>query len=390
METHEHRLSEHDEQPKKEEKHMTTAKLALFMGAHTPFEIRTFPVIEPQSGMARMKLIASGICGTDMHFMTGCIPLQGPQNIGHEFVGQIDAISAEDTQKTGLHAGDNVIVDIACPCGKCPLCLQGDDANCVQMTAANEANPLEEPYFVGGYGEVNFTRVDNLIKIPAAINPETAAVFACAGPTALHAFELSRRANRPVSAMKTAVVQGLGPVGQFAVMYLKSIGVPHVAVITTGKNPRRDELARAFGADEVWRLNELSDAEIVSKAKAMSDGLGVDLVYEASGSVKAVPLGMQLLRNRGVYLIPGQYSDSGEAPIMPQLITFNALQLIGSSQYSMTDVYRYLDFLSAHPELHEKINALITRYTVDDVNHAFDDVAAGRCVKALLVKGENA
>ena len=369
---------------------METAKLALFMGAHKPFEIRTFPVSEPKAGMARMTLVASGICGTDMHFMTGRIPLDGPQNIGHEFVGRIDAISEADAQKTGLRAGDHVIVDIACPCGKCPLCLQGDDANCVRMGVTNEGNPLEEPHFVGGYGEVNFTRVDNLIRIPASINPETAAVFACAGPTALHAFELSRRANRPVEGMKSAVVQGLGPVGLFAAMYLKSVGVERVAVITTGKNPKRDELARAFGADEVWRLNELSDAEIVERAKAMGDGLGAELVYEASGSVKAVPLGMQLLRNRGVYLIPGQYSNSGEAPIMPQLITFNALQLIGSSQYSMTDVYRYLDFLTAHPELHERINALITRYPVSDVNRAFDDMAAGRCVKALLVKEENA
>ena len=43
---------------------METAKLALFMGAHKPFEIRTFPVSEPKAGMARMTLVASGICGT--------------------------------------------------------------------------------------------------------------------------------------------------------------------------------------------------------------------------------------------------------------------------------------------------------------------------------------
>lgn len=368
---------------------MNTAKLALFMGAQKPFEIRTFPVTEPPGGMARMTLTASGLCGTDMHFMTGRIPLEGPSNIGHEFVGCIDALSDEDARRSGLRVGDHVIVDIACPCGKCPLCLQGDDANCVAMGVTNGADPLQSPHFFGGYGEYNYTRVENLVKIPESLNPETAAVFACAGPTALHAFELARRAGRSVDQMKTAVVQGLGPVGLFAVLYLKSVGVERVAVITTGKNPRRDELARRLGADEVWRLNEMSDDEIAQRAHEMGGGLGVELVYEASGSIKAVPLGLKLLRNRGVYLIPGQYSNSGEAAIAPQLITFNALQLIGSSQYSMTDVYRYLDFLRLNPQHHERINALIARYPVAEVNRAFDDMAAGKCVKALLVKGEN-
>ncbi len=56
-----------------------------------------------------------------------------------------------------------------------------------------------------------------------------------------------------------------------------------------------------------------------------------------------------MLRNRGVYLIPGQYSNRGGITIEPQLITFRALHLIGSSQYSHRDVEEYLRFLQAHP-----------------------------------------
>ncbi len=361
------------------------AKLALFMGANQPFEVREFPLEAPPAGMARMKLIASGICGTDVHIATGRIPSAGPQNIGHEFIGRIEAIGEADARKSGLNVGDAVIVDIACPCGKCPLCLAGDDANCVNMGVTNGANPMEAPHFFGGYGEYNYTPVENLIRIPAEIDPEMTAVFACAGPTALHAFRLAALSNRPAEQVQTAVVQGLGPVGLFAVMYLKAVGVPKVAVITTGKNLRRDELAIGMGADEVWRLNEMDDEAIVNRAHELGGGLGVDLVYEASGSVRAVPLGLKLLRNRGVYLIPGQYSNSGEAAISPQLITFNALQMIGSSQYSMTDVEQYVEFLCGHPELHERIRALIARYPVIGVNRALNDVMAGQCIKALLV-----
>ena len=108
-------------------------------------------------------------------------------------------------------------------------------------------------------------------------------------------------------------------------------------------------------------------------------------MFEASGNPQAVPQGMRMLRNRGVYLIPGQYSNSGSVEIQPQLITFNALRLIGSSQYSLCDVADYLDFLKANTHLHAKISALTTSYTVSEVNKAFEDAKAGKNVKTVLV-----
>ena len=95
---------------------------------------------------------------------------------------------------------------------------------------------------------------------------------------------------------------------------------------------------------------------------------------------------MEILRNRGVYLIPGQYSNSGGIEIQPQMITFKALHLIGSSQYSMTDVKAYLDFLCEHKETHSLILSLGSKYKIDDINFAFDDAKAGKNVKTILVK----
>ena len=118
----------------------------------------------------------------------------------------------------------------------------------------------------------------------------------------------------------------------------------------------------------------------------MSKGVGADLVLEASGNPRAIPQGMELLRNRGFYLVPGQYSDSGEVAIKPQLITFNALRIIGSSQYSMCDVEAYIDFMLRHPERHEQIRSLAASYRVEDINQAFPDVRAGKNIKTLLVK----
>ncbi len=364
---------------------MRSAKAAVFMGVEAPFEVKEFPVVDSPAGMAGIRMIASGVCGTDIHFHHGKIPLAAPKIIGHEMVGEIDQISDEDSAKYGLKKGDKVIVDIASPCGECLLCRSGDDANCVNMGVTNGGDPAEAPYLWGGYADYNFTPVKNLIKIPESLDPTLVCVYACAGPTALHAFALARRAGNTLEDAKVAVVQGLGPVGTFAVAYLASLGIPNVVAISLERDAQRDDLAKKLGATEILYIREMSDAAMTAHIKELSGGLGADLVFEASGSPKAVPTGMGLLRNRGVYLIPGQYSNSGEIAILPQLITFNALQLIGSSQYSVSDVEAYLKFISKHTELHPVISSLITAYPLNEVNRAFDDAKAGRNVKTVLV-----
>ena len=279
-----------------------------------------------------------------------------------------------------------MIADIAVPCGECLLCKSGDDANCVNMGLTNGGSIDVAPHLYGGYTEVNYTPLTNLVKIPEELDPTMTATFACPGPTAIHAFRLGEQAGVKFGKDTVAVVQGLGPVGCFAVIYLKAMGVKKIYAITAGNNPTREALALKLGADEVLNLTALGTEAVTAKLQAENGGLGVDLCFEASGSPKAVPQGMDILRNRGVYLIPGQYSNSGGIEIQPQMITFKALHLIGSSQYSMSDVHAYLDFLCAHPETHDTILKLGTHYKVADVNAAFVDAKSGNNVKTLLVK----
>lgn len=357
-----------------------TAKAAVYTGALKPFEIREYEILPPPAGYAGMTLVASGVCGTDIHIHNGKLGFENEQIIGHEFVGCIDAISEEDSAKSGLKKGDNVIVDIAVPCGKCELCLSGDDANCVNMACTNTGNPNEPPYFHGGYAEYSFAPIKNLIKIPNDVAPSTACVFACPGPTAIHAFQLAKRANIDFSNIRTAVVQGIGPVGTFAISYLKNeLKVERVIALTVYTDDKRNELIKKMGADEIIQFDSTTEASV-------AESICADLVFEASGSPKAVPMGMNMLRNRGVYLVPGQYSNSGGVEIQPQLITFKALMMIGSSQYSLCDVGEYVRFLEANKHLHDVINSLATCYKVEDVNKAFDDAKAHKNIKTVLVK----
>ncbi|NLO36351.1 MAG: alcohol dehydrogenase catalytic domain-containing protein [Clostridiaceae bacterium] len=364
---------------------MRTAKAAVLTQIHEPFAIRSYPVLPPPPGMARIRMIASGICGTDLHIQRGKIPLRLPAIIGHELVGQVEALAAGPDGTHDIHTGDLVIVTIACPCGACLLCQSGDDANCVNMGVTNGGDPDTAPHFHGGFGEISYAPIANLVRIPDERDARMTAVFACAGPTMLHAFQLASRANIPVRQATVAVVQGLGPVGLFAVMVLARLGVRHVVAVTARTKPGRDALALRSGATEVVALDQVPSEDVARHIRKLSDGLGADIVVESSGNPRSVPQGLQLLRNRGAYLVPGQYSDSGDVAVAPQLITFKALQIIGSSQYAVADIRAYLDFLQKHPDLHDTIRALAAPYRVDDINRAFRDAGAGKNIKTMLV-----
>ena len=361
---------------------MEKAVAAVYTGANKPFEIREFPVVPAPAGMARLSLIASGVCGTDVHIHKGRLAIVPEKIIGHEFVGKIDDISPEDSRRSGLNKGDNAIVDIACPCGKCKLCKSGDDANCVNMGVTNGGDPAQAPYLHGGYARKTFAPVENLIKIPEGLDPTTVCVYACVGSTIMHNLALARQAGCRLEQADTAVVQGLGPMGTFAVMVLAAMGIKNVVAITATPQAERDEAARKLGATEVLTISE---GGITQRISELTGGLGADICVEASGAPSAFAMGLEMLRNRGIYLVPGQYSVSGGVPVSPELITFKALHIIGSSQYSICDVESYLDFLKNHPELCRVIRSFATLYKLEDVNTALQDAAAGKNIKTVLV-----
>ncbi len=362
------------------------AKAAVFMGAHKDFEVREFDVTKCPEGYGQMELIASGICGTDLHMHNGKLAVGAPSIIGHEFVGRITDLDKAEAEKYGLEIGDAVIADIAVPCGECVLCKNGDDANCVNMQVTNGGSIEVAPYLYGGYTEVNYTPLTNLIKIPESIDPTVAATFACPGPTAIHACCLAEKAGVDLAKINVAIVQGLGPVGIFAVMYLKRMGVKTVYAVTAGNNLKREELAVSLGADKVFNLTREGTENVTKALLSENGGLGVDLCFEASGAPQAVVQGLEILRNRGIYLVPGQYSASGGIEIQPQIITFKALHIIGSSQYSMIDVHKYLEFLDGNPDLHPFIEKLGSKYKVEQINEAIIDAKSGNNIKTLLVK----
>ncbi len=361
----------------------------MYRGVGQPLEVCEFPVGEPGEGQALLSLEASGICGTDLHIINGRLGIPGPLILGHEFLGRVESLGssgARDGLGRRLKKGDSVIACVAIPCGACVSCLRGETASCMNFGVTYLKDPAGAPHFFGGYGEYLYSPVKNLVRLPAGVSIKAAAAFPCAGPTIVRACAYAGG----LESGELVVVQGTGPVGLFAIAWAAAAGCTVVA-IGSGASPGRLKLARRLGAGRVLDYRAMPPDERVKTVKALAAKLGrgdgADAVIEASGAPAAVPEGLDLLRTRGRYLIPGQYSASGAVSIRPELITFRALRLIGSGQYTLADVGTYLDFLKKNPAVQRAFAACVTHtFTVDQAGTALAAVEAGAAGKAIFVR----
>jgi len=363
---------------------MSTATAAVFARAGAPLEIREYPVLPPAPGTALLSLERSGICGTDLHIIEGRLAIPPGFIPGHEFIGRITALGAgdgKDALGAQLRPGDLAIACVAQPCGCCPTCASGETASCLHFGVTNIRSPDEAPHLFGGFATALHQRTANLVRLPDGLDLDAVAAFPCAGPTAIRAIAYAGG----IRAGELVVVQGTGPVGLFAIAWAKRAGAQVVA-IGSGSQPRRIALAREVGAGAVWDYRAVDAGERARRVRALAgERGGADVVIEASGSPSAIPEGLELLRTRGRYIVPGQYSSSGPVAIRPELITFKALRITGSGQYTIADIATYLDFVAAHADLARSFAGCIThRYRVADAVRAIAEASAGVAVKGVF------
>lgn len=357
---------------------------AVFTGAGKPFGYEEYEKPSPAASQVVLDLVASGICGTDVHICDGFLGMPAfPLILGHEFIGKVSGLG-EGVTTDGLGrpiaVGDTCISCVAIPCGKCFNCRRGETASCMSFGVTYAKDVHEAPHFHGGFAECLCSPAGNLVKIPEGVDPIAAAAVPCGGPTVIRSCAY----GGGLEAGEVVVIQGNGPLGLFALAWAKAHDCRTVVIGSTS-NAKRLELVKAWEPDVFFNYRD-ADAETVKKAIfQFTDGDGADVVIETSGSPAAFPFGLQLLRTRGRYFVPGQYSNRGSVSIDPQLITFKALRIIGSGQYTMCDIDTYLSFLERHKDWQPRFASMVGKYPVAEADKAMADAKAGNVIKAVLV-----
>jgi len=152
---------------------------------------------------------------------------------------------------------------------------------------------IEPPYLTGNYAEYLLLVAEtDLFKIESDMGLETFVPASCSGATAAHAFELSK-----MESGDSALVQGVGPLGIFAIAFARSHGASQIIVI--GGTAERLKMAQIFGATQILNRHQLSLKERNEAVMALTHGRGVDVAFEMAGEPDALKECISLVRPGG-------------------------------------------------------------------------------------------
>src|SRR5262245_3038247 len=273
-------------------------------------EIARVPVPEPESGEIRVRLLACGICGSDLHFHHAGLWPPGATP-GHEMAGEVDALG-DGVQ--GLARGDRIAVEPLHACGVCAECLAGQPVRCPALQ-------IHGIHRAGGLAEFVCVQASRAFPVPADLDPGLAAL---SEPMAVVVHGLRRGGLR---AGQRVLVLGAGSIGLVATLAARELGAAEV--IVSARHPHQAELAASLGAAHV--LSEVESDE--RGLQKLARELPVDLVVETvGGSADTLRLAAHAIRPGGAVCVLGLFL--GPVRVDPLVLLLKEASLIWSNCYA--------------------------------------------------------
>jgi 2-desacetyl-2-hydroxyethyl bacteriochlorophyllide A dehydrogenase len=332
-------------------------KAAVLLAPRT-LAIEETRVADPAPDEVRVRVTASGLCGTDYSIWTGARPVSYPHVMGHEFVGRV---TAAGDRVERLAVGDRVVVEPNFSCGRCPLCREGNKNLCLsRITIGIQVN--------GGFAEELCVPARLSWKIPAAVTDLDAMQTE---PLAVVVRAVDRGLPR---AGESAAVVGVGNLGLLAVQVLRARGA---RVLAVARRATRLELARSLGADAV---HVTAQGPLATAAREFSGREGVDLVVETAGTPEAVSHALELVRPGGRVVLTG-------LPHEPTAVAFfSVVQREVTITGSMIYQDEFPSALALVASGHVKTAPLIThRFPLADIEAAFAAHRDPESIKVAVV-----
>lgn len=341
-----------------------------------------------EEGEILLDTLVTEVCGTDLHLQSGALDgVPYPVIPGHFMVGRVARTAGPRVDIDGRSVQVGAILaflDVHGTCGHCWYCTSGLTPNrCPHRKVYGVSHPISDGP-LGGWSQKVLIKADvHCALLPESLPPERYIAGGCALPTAIHALE---RAN--VQLHDLVLVQGAGPVGLNIAFLARASGAKEVIIVD--QNKERLHTAEQLGFRR-WVCTREGLAAAATLARTMSDGRGVDVVFEATGSPLAIPEGLSLVRDGGRYIVVGQYANRGQVMISPHHdINRKHVTIQGVWGIELRHFRRMIQILSQPTATLDPAiwDALATnRYPLHEVGKALDDVRRGAVTKALLLVG---
>jgi S-(hydroxymethyl)glutathione dehydrogenase / alcohol dehydrogenase len=287
----------------------STIKAAIVEDSGRPPKVEEIQLTSIEHGEVRVRIVACGVCHTDVAWADGDLFPVFPVVLGHEIAGVVEEIGAGVKR---VRPGDRVALALSHHCGHCFYCETGRPMLCAERTRTRpryfrNGDVVIQGYGVGGFSEQTIVPETSAILIPPDVPLAVAAVTGCATATGVGA--VLNIAAVPAGA-KVAIL-GAGGVGLNVIMGCKLVGAERIVV--ADPNPARRRLALEFGATDAIESNEESFRELEPE--------GFEFVFESAGRPEPMELAIRIGMRGSTTVLIG-------APRPETEIRINALDIV--------------------------------------------------------------
>lgn len=361
------------------------ATAAIIESQGGKFVIDKVDIEDPRDGEVLVKVVAAGVCHTDLSVRDQYYPTPLPAVLGHEGAGIIEKVGPG---VNGLAVGDRVVLSFGY-CGQCRSCLTGEHAYCPSLFPLNFAGRRMDgstPITRNGqdvnamfFGQSSFAtyaiaRQNNCVKVPDDAALELLGPLGCGLQTGAGTI-LNALKPRPGS---TIAIFGVGSVGLSAVMAAKLSGCTRI--IAVDQRASRLELARELGATDTIDATKLDALETI---QTMTGG-GVDYAMDTTAIPKVLRQAIDCTHNSGECAVVGGAPLGTEVSVDMNTMLFGR-KLRGVVEGSSTPQVFIPQLISLQKAGLFPFERLIKMYDFDQINQAVEDTEkTGVAIKAVL------
>jgi len=337
-----------------------------------PLQCNEMPEPAPKGTEVLLKILAAGVCHSDLHLSDGYFDLGGgrklsivergmklPTTLGHENVGEVVAFGPE---ARGVTIGDRRLVDPWIGCGECTVCRRGDEQLCTRPSSIGVFRD-------GGYSTHLLVPHPRYLFDIGTIPPERAAPLACSGVTTFSAL----KKVGPTLTTDPTVIIGAGGLGLMCLALHRAMG-GHSAIVVDIDPAKREAAAKAGAAATIDGAAPDAAKQIVAATRG-----GAWAVIDLVGSAVTAKLGLDSLVKGGKLIVVGLYG--GEITLSLPPFPMKAIAIQGSYTGSLTDTAELIDLVqrTGLPPVPTATRPL------DDVNAVLADLRAGKIVGRVVL-----
>lgn len=362
---------------------MTTVVRAVVLEeVGRPAVIRELELIEPRAEEVRVRMLASGVCHSDLHVRDGEWDRPTPIVMGHEGAGIVEAVGPGVTTP---RVGQLVTLSWLIPCGVCRSCRRGQVWACPDSPSYRHTLLDGEMAFrgvrsycaIGTMAEASVVPANAAIPLPDGVDPSAAALIGCCVTTGVGA--VLKTANVPAGS--TVAVIGLGGVGLSCVMGAVLAGASRIVAID--RVASKLDVARSVGATDALLADDAA-AATVGALHELTDG-GPDFIFEAIGRSSTVELAISALPVGGTAVLVGMTPLGERASFEVYPFVDGSRRILGSNYgfaEPAVDFPRYATWVA---EGRLPVDRLIDRrIALDGIEDAFAAMRLGRFVRQVI------